>query len=96
MTEEYREILDKVKLILNMEMRRIAHKEGIDWDNAKEGRVDEAVEKMADAVIEKLDCDYRSVSEVQQIVDMVKSGRDVQIAHQDPDDEDEYIYRPCW
>ena len=40
---------------------------------------------------------YRSITEVQQIVDSVRAGHEVNIPYYDPEiDEDPYIVRPKW
>lgn len=96
MSEERRAILDQVKILLNVQMEAIAAKEGIDWTKAREEKVDEAVELLTDAVIDRLHEGYRSLNEVQQIVDAVRAGHKVQIAYGQPDEDDEYIARPCW
>lgn len=40
---------------------------------------------------------YRSITEVQQIVDCIRAGHEVNIPYYDPEvDEDPYIVRPKW
>ncbi len=98
MGDERRRILEQVKVLLNVQMEAIAAGEGLDWSQARETKVDEAVELLTDAVIDKLREGYRSLDEVQHIVDSVRAGHNVRIAYGNPDEEedDECIVRPCW
>ena len=62
-------------------------------------KVTEAAEKVADAVMEAIADNYRSITEVHSIVECVRAGVRVQIAYADPDEldfMDPYTVRPCW
>lgn len=62
-------------------------------------KVMEAAEKVADAVMEAIADNYRSITEVHSIVECVRAGIRVQIAYADPDELDSmdpYTVRPCW
>ena len=62
-------------------------------------KVMEAAEKVADAVMEAIADNYRSITEVHSIVECVRAGIRVQIAYADPEDMDfmdPYTVRPCW
>lgn len=62
-------------------------------------KVTEAAEKVADAVMEAIADNYRSITEVHSIVECVRAGIRVQIAYADPDEldfMDPYTVRPCW
>ena len=62
-------------------------------------KVMEAAEKVADAVMEAIADNYRSITEVHSIVECVRAGIRVQIAYADPDEldfMDPYTVRPCW
>ncbi|GFH95991.1 hypothetical protein IMSAGC003_02543 [Lachnospiraceae bacterium] len=62
-------------------------------------KVMEAAEKVADAVMEAIADNYRSITEVHSIVECVRAGVRVQIAYADPDEldfMDPYTVRPCW
>lgn len=56
-------------------------------------------EKIADAVMDAIADNYRSITEVHSIVAAVRAGHDVQIAYADPDEDDfmdPYVVRACW
>lgn len=62
-------------------------------------KVMEAAEKVADAVMEAIADNYRSITEIHSIVECVRSGIRVQIAYADPDEldfMDPYTVRACW
>ena len=62
-------------------------------------KVMEAAEKVADAVMEAIADNYRSITEVHSIVECVRAGMRVQIAYADPDEldfMDPYTVRQCW
>lgn len=85
--EEYREVRRKTMeaVLANMEGER--------------EKVMEAAEKVADAVMEAIADNYRSITEVHSIVECVRAGMRVQIAYADPDEldfMDPYTVRPCW
>ena len=85
--EEYREVRRRTMeaVLANMEGER--------------EKVMEAAEKVADAVMEALADNYRSITEVHSIVECVRAGVRVQIAYADPDELDSmdpYTVRPCW
>lgn len=85
--EEYREVRRKTieAVLANMEGER--------------EKVMEAAEKVADAVMEAIADNYRSITEVHSIVECVRAGMRVQIAYADPDEldfMDPYTVRPCW
>lgn len=85
--EEYREVRRRTMeaVLANMEGER--------------EKVMEAAEKVADAVMEAIADNYRSITEVHSIVECVRAGMRVQIAYADPDEldfMDPYTVRPCW
>ena len=85
--EEYREVRRRTMeaVLANMEGER--------------EKVTEAAEKVADAVMEAIADNYRSITEVHSIVECVRAGIRVQIAYADPDEldfMDPYTARPCW
>lgn len=85
--EEYREVRRRTMeaILANMEGER--------------EKVMEAAEKVADAVMEAIADNYRSITEVHSIVECVRAGVRVQIAYTDPDElesMDPYTVRPCW
>ena len=85
--EEYREVRRRTMeaVLANMEGER--------------EKVMEAAEKVADAVMEAIADNYRSITEVHSIVECVLAGIRVQIAYADPDEldfMDPYTVRPCW
>ena len=85
--EEYREVRRRTMeaVLANMEGER--------------EKVTEAAEKVADAVMEAIADNYRSITEVHSIVECVRAGIRVQIAYADPDElafMDPYTVRPCW
>ena len=85
--EEYREVRRRTMeaVLANMEGER--------------EKVTEAAEKVADAVMEAIADNYRSITEVHSIVECVRAGIRVQIAYADPEDMDfmdPYTVRPCW
>ena len=85
--EEYREVRRRTieAVLANMEGER--------------EKVMEAAEKVADAVMEAIADNYRSITEVHSIVECVRAGIRVQIAYADPEDMDfmdPYTVRPCW
>ena len=84
--EEYREVRRRTMeaVLANMEGER--------------EKVMEAAEKVADAVMEAIADNYRSITEVHSIVECVRAGIRVQIAYADPDELDSmdpYTVRPC-
>ena len=85
--EEYREVRRRTMeaVLANMEGER--------------EKVMEAAVKVADAVMEAIADNYRSITEVHSIVECVRAGVRVQIAYADPDEldfMDPYTVRPCW
>lgn len=85
--EEYKEVRRRTieAVLANMEGER--------------EKVMEAAEKVADAVMEAIADNYRSITEVHSIVECVRAGMRVQIAYADPDEldfMDPYTVRPCW
>ena len=85
--EEYREVRRRTMeaVLANMEGER--------------EKLMEAAEKVADAVMEAIADNYRSITEVHSIVECVRAGVRVQIAYADPDEldfMDPYTVRPCW
>lgn len=64
-----------------------------------EAEVMEMAERIADAVMDAIADNYRSITEVHSIVEAVRAGFNVQIAYADPDEDefmDPYVVRPCW
>lgn len=58
--------------------------------------VDDFMEGIEELLMDALE-GYRSIAEVQQIVDAVRAGETVNIPYYDPEiDEDPYIVRPTW
>lgn len=56
----------------------------------------ELINEIEESIWEELE-GYRSITEVQQIVDCVRAGHEVNIPYYDPEvDEDPYIVRPKW
>lgn len=60
-------------------------------------------EAIADEVMDTVAGRFRSVTEVEQIVEAVQAGHNVQIAYWDPEEDagpdglpDPMIVRPCW
>lgn len=85
--EEYREVRRRTMeaILANMEGER--------------EKAMKAAEKVADAVMEAIADNYRSITEVHSIVECVRAGVRVQIAYADPDElesMDPYTVRPCW
>lgn len=85
--EEYKEVRRRTieAVLANMEGER--------------EKVMEAAEKVADAVMEAIADNYRSITEVHSIVECVRAGMRVQIAYADPDEldfMDPYTVRQCW
>ena len=59
----------------------------------------EMAERIADAVMDAIADNYRSITEVHSIVAAVRAWLNVQIAYADPDEDefmDPYVVRPCW
>lgn len=85
--EEYREVRRRTMEAV------LANVEG------EQEKVTEAAVKVADAVMEAIADNYRSITEVHSIVECVRAGIRVQIAYADPEDMDfmdPYTVRPCW
>ncbi len=85
--EEYREVRRRTMEAV------LANVEG------EQEKVMEAAVKVADAVMEAIADNYRSITEVHSIVECVRAGIRVQIAYADPEDMDfmdPYTVRPCW
>lgn len=85
--EEYREV------------RRRTMEAVLDNVEGEQEKVMEAAVKVADAVMEAIADNYRSITEVHSIVECVRAGIRVQIAYADPEDMDfmdPYTVRPCW
>lgn len=64
-----------------------------------EAAVMEMAEQIADAVMDAIADNYRSITEVHSIVAAVRAGINVQIAYADPDEDefmDPYVVRSCW
>ena len=84
--EEYREVRRRTMEAV------LANVEG------EQEKVMEAAVKVADAVMEAIADNYRSITEVHSIVECVRAGIRVQIAYADPEDMDfmdPYTVRPC-
>ena len=85
--EEYREVRRRTMEAV------LANVEG------EQEKVMEAAVKVADAVMEAIADNYRSITEVHSIVECVRAGIRVQIAYADPEDMDfmdPYTVRPWW
>lgn len=85
--EEYREVRRRTMEAV------LANVEG------EQEKVMEAAVKVADAVMEAIADNYRSITEVHSIVECVRAGIRVQIAYADLEDMDfmdPYTVRPCW
>ncbi len=67
--------------------------------NETKEEIDKVVEAVADAVMEAIADNYRSITEVQSIVECARAGIRVQIAYADPEEldfMDPYTVRACW
>lgn len=85
--EEYREV------------RRRTIQAVMETVKGPEAAVMEMAEQIADAVMDAIADNYRSITEVHSIVTAVRAGLNVQIAYADPDEDefmDPYVVRPCW
>ena len=85
--EEYREVRRRTMEAV------LANVEG------EQEKVMEAAVKVAEAVMDAIADNYRSITEVHSIVECVRAGIRVQIAYADPEDMDfmdPYTVRPCW
>ena len=85
--EEYREV------------RKRTIQAVIETVKGPEAAVQEMAEKIADAVMDAIADNYRSITEVHSIVEAVRAGHKVQIAYADPDEDDfmdPYMVRACW
>lgn len=85
--EEYREVRRRTieAVLANME--------------GEQEKVMEAAEKVADAVMEAIADNYRSITEIHSIVECVRAGMRVQIAYANPDEldfMDPCTVRACW
>lgn len=60
--------------------------------------IDEAANKIADRIMDKIFDNYRRIDEVHQIVACVRAGIPVQIDYANPgeDELDEYVVKACW
>lgn len=60
--------------------------------------IEKAAVQIADTVMETITENYRSLTQVQSIVDAVRAGHRVQIAYYNPDEDelDEMVVRACW
>lgn len=85
--QRMQEINEVRETILAAVQKRIPGKKGI-----------EASREIADEVMDAIAENYRTITEVHEIVEAVRLGMDVQIAYADPseDEPDPYIVRPCW
>lgn len=65
---------------------------------APEEVVKKAADAITDTVMDAITENYRSITEVQEIVEAVRAGHRVQIAYFDPEEDelDEMVVRPCW
>lgn len=85
--EEYREVRNRT-------MQAVA-----ETVEGPKGTVEKMAEKIADAVMDAIAENYRSITEVHSIVEAVRAGHHVQIAYADADedeDADPCIVRACW
>lgn len=60
---------------------------------------DKAAEQIADDLMDCISDNFRSLTEIHQIVAGIRAGKNVQIAYADPDEDDafdECIVRACW
>ena len=87
LNQKMQEINEVRETILAAVQKRIPGKKGI-----------EASREIADEVMDAIAENYRTITEVHEIVETVRLGMDVQIAYADPseDEPDPYIVRPCW
>ena len=59
--------------------------------------IKKAAEAIAERVMDAVAENYRSITEIHEIVAAVREGINVQIAYFDPDeDEDEMVVKACW
>lgn len=63
-------------------------------------QVNETAVKIADKVMDVVIENYRSISEIQMILEAVRTGGQVQIDYVNPDEEDmerdSFVERACW
>ncbi len=62
--------------------------------------VEDMAERIANEVMDAIEDNYRSITEVHDIVNAVRTGAKIQIAYADPDEddllEDTYAVKACW
>lgn len=63
-----------------------------------EPEIEKTAVQIADTVMEVITENYRSLTQVQSIVDAVRAGHRVQIAYYNPDEDelDGMVVRACW
>lgn len=67
-------------------------------ENLPGPEIEKVAAQIADTVMETITENYRSLTQVQSIVDAVRAGHRVQIAYYNPDEDelDEMVVRACW
>lgn len=67
-------------------------------ENLPGPEAEKAAAQIADTVMETITENYRSLTQVQSIVDAVRAGHRVQIAYYNPDEDelDGMVVRACW
>ena len=86
--EEWKELRNRIKESARQNMKHMSDDE-----------VNEAAEQIANDLMDCLSDNFRSLTEIHQIVAGVRAGENVQIAYADPDEDDafdECIVRACW
>lgn len=88
-----RECLNEARSKVIDFMRKSFEAAGISFEEAE---AQELINEIEESIWDELE-GYRSIAEVQQIVDSVRVGNKVNIPYYDPEiDEDPYIVRPKW
>ena len=86
--EEWKELRNRIKESARKNMKHMSDDE-----------INEAAEQIADDLMDCLSDNFRSLTEIHQIVAGVRAGQNVQIAYADPDEDDAFdgcIVRACW
>ena len=85
--DEYKVMKDAIKRAVSENIPGIPEKE-----------FEKAVSRITDTVMEAISENYRSITEVQDIVNAVRAGHKVEMQYYDPDENelDEMSVRACW
>lgn len=88
-----RECLNEARSKIIGFMREKFKAAGLSFEDAE---AQELINEIEESIWDELES-YRSIDEVQRIVDSVRAGHEVNIPYYDPEvDEDPYIVRPKW